>query len=157
MSEKRKVRFTFIDALVILVILAVVIFVGSKFFSSGDTPFGTSSTQECEISFFIEESPDFAATLVKEGDPLTDEARDISLGTITKVELSDSVVYSANDKGEMVKSSKEGYKSVKLTAKLNAEKSTHGIKISGTSYVVGHTMTIYAGGAKLYGKISAIK
>ncbi len=156
MSENKKVKFTFIDGIVVLVIIAVIAFVGYKFFGK-EVAQNQAASDVYEISFFVEESPDFAAESVEVGSGVTDEAKKIPLGTVKKVEVNDSVSFGGTSDGQIVKTSKEGYKSVKITAEVNANEFEHGVKIEGNEYVVGHSMTIYAGKAKFYGRISGLK
>lgn len=156
MSENKKVRFTLIDAIVVLVIIAVIAFVGYKFFGK-EVVQNQATSDTFEISFYIEEAPDFAVDNIKVGSTVTDEAKKVSLGTIKNVETGDAVGFVGTDDGEFVTSSKENYKSVKITAEVNANEFEHGIKVAGNEYVVGHSMTIYAGKAKLYGRVSGIE
>ena len=156
MSENKKVRFTLIDAIVVLVIIAVIAFVGYKFFGK-EVVQNQATSDTFEISFYIEEAPDFAVDNREVGSTVTDEAKKVSLGTIKNVETGDAVGFVGTDDGEFVTSSKENYKSVKITAEVNANEFEHGIKVAGNEYVVGHSMTIYAGKAKLYGRVSGIE
>ena len=156
MSENKKVRFTFIDGIIVLVIVAAIAFVGYNFFGK-EVVQNQATSDTFEISFFIEESPDFAAESVEVGTGVTDEAKKVSLGPIKSVEVADSVSYGGTSDGEIVRTSKEGYKSVKITAEVSANEFEHGIKVAGNEYVVGHSMTIYAGKGKFYGRISGLK
>ncbi len=156
MSEKKKIRFNVIDAIVILVILSVAVFVGSKLFGGGKTgPLSTDNVYE--MTFYIEEAPDFAAKAIENGSAVTDEAKNVPLGKVVSAELKPSVIYAPNSNGESVKSSKEGYNSVTLVAEVSGTEFEHGLEIGNVKYVVGHTMTLYAGKAKLYGRIAGIE
>ncbi len=156
MSENKKIRFTFIDAIIVLIIVAVIAFVGYNFF--GKEVVNNNNTEDTFIvSYYIEEAPDYAAQNVSKGDAVSDEAKKIPLGTVVDVELKEAAVYSPDSNGNTIKSSKDGYKSVMITTEVNANEFAHGIKVSGTEYVVGHSLTIYAGKAKLYGKVSGIQ
>lgn len=160
MSEKKKIKFTVIDALVILIIVAVIGFVGYKMLGGNSlTPNVNlgADTAVYTVEYFFEEVPDFAAYAVKKGDTVTDDVRDHSLGKVVDVEVGDSVSYNADSNGIIQKSSKEGYKSVRLTTEVEAEEYEHGITISQTNYVIGHSMTLYAGNAKMYGRVASIE
>lgn len=156
MSEKKKIRFNVIDAIVLVVIIAVVAFVGIKLFG-GEVAGNSSSGQTFTVTYFVEESPSFAAELVKPGDPVSDESKNVPLGSVTDVKLDKSVVFAANDEGQMVKATKEGYNSITLTTEVQGAEFDHGIEVGNVKYVVGHTMTLYAGKAKLYGRIAGIE
>lgn len=155
MSEK-KIRFTFIDALVILVVIAVAAFVGVKFF--GKNISGAASLENTYIvSYYFEEVPDFAADAISVGDPVSDETKKVGLGVITDVKKEESVYYAPASDGKMVKSPKEGYSSVTLTTEVSASEFDHGIKVAGNEYVVGHSITLYAGKGKIWGRVSGIE
>lgn len=156
MSEKKKIRFTVIDAIVLVVIIAVVAFVGIKLFG-GEIAGNSSSGDTFTVTYFIDESPSFAAELIEVGGKVSDESKNVPLGTVTAVELGESVMFAANDEGKMIKSGKEGYNSVKLTTEVQGIEFDHGIEVGNVKYVVGHTMTLYAGKAKLYGRIAGIE
>jgi len=168
MSEKKKVKFTIVDAVVVVVLVAIIAFVGLKLtgiypssdpndFSSSDNENGDSKEQTYIVSYYFEEVPDFAAKRIKTGDPVTDEVRLHSLGKVTDVEIGPSASYNADSNGVIKKSSKEGYSSVLLSTEVKGSKYKHGVEISKAYYVVGHSMTIYAGGAKMYGKVCSVE
>ncbi len=161
MPEKKKFKFNIIDAIVLVVLIAAICFVGYKLFFDRMGEGFNQNEQELSytIEFFCEESPTFAAELVQIGDAVSDEYKDIPLGTVTSVELAPSVSYATNAAGEYVASTKEGYSSVKITTDLTFEGAPyqHGFQIDVSKYGVGHTMTFRAGKAKLYGRISAIE
>lgn len=156
MAENKKVKFTVVDAIVLIVVLAVLGFVGFKFFGPGSANNIAAETKTYVVSYSFEEVPEFAAKLVKEGDPVSDEAKKNALGTVTGVKVSDAAIYCADAEGMLRKSSKENYNSVTLSTEVVGTKSNHGIQVAGNTYTVGHTMTLYAGDAKLFGKIAGI-
>ena len=156
MSEKKKVRFTAVDAVILVIVLAVLGFVGFKFLGIGQAGGAAAETKTYIVSYDFEEVPEFAATIIKEGDKVSDEAKKNGLGIVTGVEVGEAAIYCSDDKGMLQKSPKEGYNSVKLTTEVEALKGDHGIKVSDNTYTIGHTMTLYAGDAKLYGKIAGI-
>lgn len=156
MSEKKKIRFNVIDAIVLVVILAVVAFVGIKLFG-GEVAGNSASGNTFVMTYYIEESPSFAAENIEVGSSVSDEGKNVPLGKVTAVELGESVMFAANDEGKMIKSGKEGYNSVTLTTEVQGAEFDHGIEVGNVKYVVGHTMTLYAGKAKLYGRIASIE
>ncbi len=156
MSENKKAKFTVVDAIVLVIVLAVLGFVGFKFFGPGSANNIAAETKTYIVSYDFEEVPEFAAKLVKKKDPVSDEAKKNALGIVTDVKVGDAAIYCADAEGMLHKSPKENYNSVKLTTEVVAVKSNHGIQVSGNTYTVGHTMTLYAGDAKLFGKIAGI-
>lgn len=155
MPEKKKLKFTVIDAIIVIVILAVAAFVASRFFGKDGASDAVSATYE--ISFYFEEVPEYAAVAINEGDTVTDEGTNTPLGEVVSVEVGDSASYASDSAGNICKSSKDGYKSVKLTSRVQASEFEHGVKVSDVRYVIGHSLTLYAGKAKIYGKVAAIE
>lgn len=161
MAEKKKFKFNIIDVIVLVVLIAAICFAGYKLFFDHLGEGFNQKEQELSytIEFFCEESPTYSAELVQVGDKLVDEYMDVSLGTVTSVELAPSVSYATNAEGNYVTSTKEGYSSVKITTDLEFKGAPyeHGIQIETSKYGVGHSMTFRAGKAKLYGRICAIE
>ena len=94
--------------------------------------------------------------VVKEGDKVYKETKNCALGNAVSVEVGDSINYGTDSSGNFVKSSKDGYKSIRITTEVDGEIGENGVTVGVTRYGVGHTFTFYAGNAKLYGKVSAI-
>lgn len=154
MAEKKKAKFNVIDAIVILVIVAAVALVGYKFvLGSG----GSSGSGTYTVKFFCEEVPDYAATVIEVGDVVTDEQKDVPLGTITDVKLDSSRTYTTTSTGDVRVVPKEYYNSVELTVTLEGQDYENGVIVNSTKYGVGHSITIRAGKAKIFGRISYIE
>ena len=154
--SKKIGKFNVVDIIIILVVIVAVAFVGIRFLKPATNP-GGKATSPVIVEFFVEETPDYAASIVKVGDKIFDEVKNVTLGTVDTVVVEPSVFYAVNANGEVVKTDKEGYNSVRITAKVEGIIGDNGVVIGVTNYGVGHTMTFYAGHAKLYGKVSAIK
>lgn len=154
MAEKGKIKLNPIDCIIILVILAAVAFVAYKVV--GQKAMTNTDGTKYEISYYFEEVPDYAADIIKSGDPIMDEAKNIPIGKITDVKTDAAVVYSPDSNGMIQKSGKDGYKSVTLKTEVNATDYEYGVEISGAKYSVGHTFTVRAGKSKLYGRVMSI-
>ena len=152
--EKKKAKFNFIDVLVILVILAAVGFVGFTVFGGG---FGGGEAATYEVTYLCEEVPDFAATIIKEGDKVLDEQKDTDLGVVTDVKLSGSRTYTTTETGDVKIVPKEYYNCVELTTKVDATEYDFGMIVDSCKYGVGHSITIRVGKAKIFGRISGIE
>lgn len=152
--EKKKIKFNIIDVVILVVVLAVAAFVGTKIF--GKDKEAAAEPKTYEISFYCEEVPAFAAEAVKVGDSVEDETKKVYLGKITDVSMDEAVVFNVDAEGNTVKSSKEGYKSVKITSEVSATEFDHGIVADSIKYSIGHSVTLYAGKGKMVGKVSAI-
>lgn len=151
-DEKGKLfgKINIIDLVILLVVVVAVAVLGIKFAS----PKMASSTTKTHVAmYYAEEVPEYVADDVKVGDKLMDEARNVELGTVTDVKIDESVYYSNNSSGVVVKSSKEGYKSVLITSEVEATPFEHGMIVNSSRYYIGHTFTLLSGKAKLYLKV----
>lgn len=141
-------KINIIDLAIIIVIVAVVAILGFKFLAPSQS--GQDSQGICEVKYYIEEVSDFVSEKVNVGDKLMDEAKNVGLGVVTNIELSDAVSYGTDAEGKWVKSSKPDYKSMIITSEVNATKFDHGMIVGASKYYVGHTFVLLAGEAKLY-------
>ncbi|MBQ4110503.1 MAG: DUF4330 family protein [Clostridia bacterium] len=154
MSNYKKGKFNIIDFLIIILLAVIVIFAGYKLISGREAP---KTTQLLQVKYYYNDVPEFAAKKIKAGDNVMDFLSDNQLGTVTKVEIDDAVIYGENSKGETVTSSKEGYKSVTVTTEVEANLSNHGFEVKKAMYPVGHYLSILCGDVKLYAEITEIK
>lgn len=152
--EKKKFKFNIVDIIVVLVIIAAVVLVGSKFLSND---VGPTTNAQYKISFFCEEVPAFASELINEGDFVTDDDKNSALGTVEKVTLGPSRTYATSSDGQIKLAPKEGYNSVEVTAIVDAQEFQHGIIVNAAKYGVGHSLTIRVGKAKIYGRVSGLE
>ncbi len=155
MSEtKKKFKFNLIDAIVIVVILAAVAFLGIKVFGGG--LFG-GEDEIYVVKFFCEDVPDFAAEVIYVDDKITDEQKDTDLGFVTEVNVGPSQTYVHTDDGQYVLAPRENYNSVEVIGYVRATGFENGIVADGTKYGVGHSLTLRVGKAKIYGRVSGIE
>jgi len=116
-----------------------------------------SNTQKAVVSFYYEECPNYVADQLKAGDSVWDSGDNVTIGTVKDWTTADSVTYLLDDNGNTVQTSKDGYCALTLRCEAEGVIGEHGITINGTLYGVGHTLTMYAGEAKLYLKVSGIE
>lgn len=147
-------KVNLVDLIIILIVIAAVVFLGVKFLGPEST---TANTQEAIVSFYCEEAPDYVADQLQAGDVVWDSGDNVNIGTVKDWSITDSVSYYYAENGETVQASKTGYCAVTLRCDAEGVIGEHGITINGTLYGVGHTLTIYAGEAKLYLKVSGIE
>ncbi|MEG0035120.1 MAG: DUF4330 family protein [Oscillospiraceae bacterium] len=146
-------KINLIDLLIILVILALGAFVALKVFGGNDD---ADKLSPITMSFYADEVPDFVIENIKEGTGVLDSTEDVTLGTVQSFDVGEPLGYETDTDGEIKSVARNGHKSLELTITGQAELSEHGATIGGVLYGVGHTITIFAGQAKLYLKISAI-
>lgn len=149
----KKARFNIIDAIILIAFLLVAAFAAGKVFGGK----GNESGEQYTISVYCEEVPLFAAELIKKGDIVSDEGKNITIGKAEEVILGDAAVYTANEEGKLIKSPKEGYAGVTVKIFAEGESFEHGVKIEGNRYSVGHSVVLYAGKAKISGRVSDIE
>ena len=147
-------KFNLVDAIVILVVIAAVAFVGYKFVG-GNFAGGGSSTYE--VKFLCEEVPDFAANVIKVGDKILDEQKETDLGVVKEVKISDARTYATTAEGGVTVNPKPYYNCVEITAEVEADDYDFGMVVSSSKYGVGHSITIRVGKAKIFGRISGIE
>lgn len=154
MEKKKTFKFNFVDAVIILVIVCAVTFVGFQVFGGG---LSGGSTSKYRVEYFLEESPDFAVDVINVNDKVLDEQKDTDLGVVTSITSAPSVSYGVNDMGEYVQSTKPGYKSATIVTEVEAKDYDFGMIVGSSKYGVGHSITIRVGKAKVFGRISKIE
>ncbi|MCL1884225.1 MAG: DUF4330 domain-containing protein [Defluviitaleaceae bacterium] len=146
-----------IDLFIVIGLIGVVIF-GIYQFSAGDGIVAIApETRTFEISFFAPEIESFSAEALRVGATVFDHGRNVSLGTVTEVNIDEAMIWNADQYGNTVLSNKEGFSSVEVIAVLDAVPSEHGITIAGNRYGIGHSLAIRAGQAIIFGRISGLE
>lgn len=153
-NNKKKFKFNIVDAVILLVIVCAVAFVGYKFLGGS---FSGGGESVYHVEYFLEESPDFAVDIIKVGDKVLDEQKDTDLGIVTNITSDESVSYGVTSDGLYVKGSKEGYKSAIIETEVEAKDYDFGMIAGSAKYGVGHSITIRVGKAKVFGRISKIE
>ena len=151
-QKKNKRRFTVLDAVIILAVLAVVAFAGYKMLPSGSA----ATYETVELSFYSAEVPDFVAEQLYIGAPVIDADRNVYMGEVIDFKIEDSVVWSPNADGVLVQSDMDNYKAITVTTRVSGEPSAYGIRLSSVEYSVGHTIALRAGFAKFSCNVSAV-
>ncbi len=151
-------KINVIDLFVVLVALVIVSFFGVKFI----TPKLSTVTAQDEIviKLYGEFSPSYAVKSMKIGDKVEDEGRNIDFGTITDIETYDGFLLTSDAEGKQHKASVEGYNSYTITTEAKAQLidgGDGGFKINGNIYVIGHSLTVRAGDAKLGLKLAGFE
>ncbi len=147
-------KINLIDLIIVLIIIAAVVFAAMKVVSSRNK---TSDVTPVRISFFTEEVPDYVAAALKEGTSVLDSTENVTIGTVESFKVGEPLGYVTDTNGEVEEVQRTGYKSVSITVLASAELGQHGATIDKILYGVGHSLTIYAGDAKMYLRISDIQ
>ena len=152
---KKGFKFNIIDAVVILVILAVVAFIGLKL--SGGLIAQPEEIHQYEYTFHSDEIPDYVIDYVKEGAGVCDASNNDDFGELVSFSVCESAIYEPNADGVIVKSQKPDHSGMDLVVCGEGEQTEFGVKLSKGVYGVGHTITIKVGNSKIHCKISGIK
>jgi len=147
-------KINLIDLILVLIIIAAVLFAAMKVVSNRNK---TSDVSPVRISFYAEEVPDYVTAALKEGTSVLDSTENVTIGTVESFKVGDPLGYVTDTNGEVEEVQRTGYKSVTITVLANAELGVHGATIDKVLYAVGHSLTIYAGDAKVYLRISDIQ
>ena len=150
-----KKKFNLIDALVILIVIGVVAFIGIKL--SNGLVAKPDNLQKFRYTFHVEEMPDYVKDYIKENETASVAENNDILGVVTGKTFGDAEIYSENADGQIVKSTKEGHSSADIVIEGEGLQTPSGVKITKGVYGVGHSMAIKLGNAKVYGKLSGIE
>lgn len=153
--EKKKFKFNIIDAVIILVIVLLAVFVVSKLAGVG-IGLGAPQNRKCRITFYEEEAADFVIANSHVGDPVYDDTGATKLGTVTDVVTAPSVSFETEDH-QIVEGSRSGYSAVYITSEVTGSQTDHGLVVDGTLYSVGHTLVVRAGQGKYYMTVYSIE
>ena len=144
-------KINIIDLIVILVIIAAVAMFGvSRLSNRGENVAAVPEGQSTYITFYAEEVSDFVVDKLEEGAKVYDVEMKSELGEVVSFDVAPAVSYASNSDGDLVLTSREKYKSVKITAKVNGIPTDYGVSVNDNQYGVGHSLTIRAGAAKIY-------
>ena len=148
-------KINLIDFLILLVLIAAVVYAGLRL--SGTVGSKPVSETQLRVSFFSNEVPNYVLDYIVPGTSVLDTATSANLGSVESFTRADSIGYQQSYDGLEIRPPMANTSSVTVTFTVTAVYGEHGFTIEGTTYAVGHTMTVFAGEAKLYGKISAIE
>lgn len=147
-----------INIIDLIIIIVLVISAGLFVFTNTiGKDVAKSGDETVVFEFFAEEVPDFVPPHVTVGSKLYDNDTNLELGEVVDVEAGPAKIYEANNEGVTVLSEKEGYNSIRITGKVKGTIGDFGVEIGGVKYGVGHSMTLRAGTAKIYLRISDIR
>lgn len=144
MSQK-KAKFNIVDIIVILVLIAGVAFLGVRMFGGQDHAATPSAGQTYHVTFYAECVNEAVANTLVEGCAAENDSRDMDLGKLIDVTIGESVVYTADSKGNLVRTSQPGYVSVTLTFELTGMEQPTGLLLGKTPLNIGHKMGVCCG------------
>lgn len=126
-------KISIIDILILVIIIGGIAGVYYKMNKSNiATPL--TPLEKIQMTLYSDKVPDYAANAIKVGDPVKDKIGNNDLGKVTKVEISDSIVYGTNSEGKSVKSSMEGFKAVKVLVECKGKLGKSALTIGSSDY-----------------------
>lgn len=161
--NQKKVKFNVIDILVLLILLAGAVFVGMKMFADpapATAPVGSAY----HVTFRADCVPEeIAASLVRDCKTeaitaLFPDSKSVptDLGRLADFTLDESVVYTTDSKGNVVKTTKPGHVSVTLICELTAEVQNTGLKVGQDLLHIGRELNVCFGLTQLWVRVQGI-
>ena len=153
-------KINIIDLLLVLVIVAAVGIFGYKYISGNNGAVGGGSgvNGKAKVTFYTEEVSDFVVDgTIEIGAPVIDVNTSTVMGTIVDFKIEESHSYASDAEGKFVLSEKPEHSAVTVVIESDGAQMVNGIKIGSNKYYIGHSMTITAGRAKMYLRISDIE
>lgn len=142
----------------ITALLMAIILMSFTFAACGDTtetkePETENKVEEVEktkysVTFYADEVPNFVADKVKKSVKILDGETKAELGLVTEVLNEDSICYASND-GKLILTTKTGYRSLIITATVEATETLEGWYIGEELYGIGHKGTFHLGNAEV--------
>jgi len=162
LDDKGKIlgKVNIVDILILLIFLSSIVLVGYKVSKSVmANPFVKSD--KLIIKIYSEEAPEFAAKAVQQNDIVIDFDTNSTFGHVTKIDIGPSVSYSADDKGQIIQTSKPGYASVIFTVEgtgiYKDGVTESGVTIDNVNFYIGRTITYKVGHSIIQGRIYDLK
>ncbi|MCL2500594.1 MAG: DUF4330 domain-containing protein [Defluviitaleaceae bacterium] len=148
-------KVNILDLLIVVALIGLVAF-GVYQLRSGRGLIGGES-REFILSFFTEEIEDWVVEGIREGDNVFDHLTGLYLGVVEDIRLAPSIVWNADQYGNTVRSTKEGFSSMQVCVRVTATTREHGIYISGNRYGIGMNRPIRAGGSAVFTRVSGLR
>lgn len=158
--ENKKFKFNFVDAVVVIALVAVIAFavikLGSGLIGSGANAGKGNTTYR--MTFFTEESTWYSLENLKVGDEVSDDATGIELGDVVELNLvPESCAQLPADDGTYKVAPRPGYGSGSIVFEFDGEEYEHGAKVKYSVFSIGQTVTLRVGKSKVYGRVMDIE
>lgn len=147
-------KINIVDFIVVAVIILGILGVGYKLLSSSTGLF--KKTEMIEIVFHNEDLPAYVADSINVGDKVKDSVKNTVFGKVVAKEVENSVVFAANDQGELKQTTRPGYVSMKLFVQGEGIFTDTGVIFSNSDYYVGRTLELRAGNGVIWTRVSDI-
>ena len=146
-------KINIVDLLIIIIILAAVCFVGIRYI----IPKPQDPTEKFELLLYCHDTPKFTAEQIEVGSRVWDQSYDVVLGTVKSFEILPLMDAVTGQDGKLHSIESDWLCSVTMVLDAEGVRDEFGVRINGSLYGSGHTMTVYAGDAKMYLKVQEIR
>lgn len=152
-------KVSIIDIIIVLVVIAAFAGVGYKLTKSSAGSILVSNEEKFLMTFYSDESPDYAVKAVKVGDVVKDFDKGSYFGKVIALpEISEAISFHEYDNGKWITGSRTGYCSyyMQVDAK-GVSNADGGYSFGGANYYIGRTVTIRVGDTVFSGRIYSIE
>ena len=174
MKKQNKLKFNFVDVIVLLVLLAGIVFVALRFIGPGSgtepdpissmdpdhssdpdpsgSPDPDDGPEEAEyiITFYTSDVADYIVDHIRIGSELTDDSITLDLGTLVDCRIGPAQISSAAADGHMVISELDGRSSVYMMCRVLGTDNGFGVTVDGLRLEIGHSMVLRTRETKLW-------
>lgn len=145
-------KINLLDILIVVIIIGVIVAVAYKLNNSKViTPF----TQKDNVTtvFVVDEVLDEVAKTLNVGESVKDRVTGAPFGVVKALEVNPSISYASNYEGKIIKSTREGYKSVVITVEGPGVYSNSGVTFGNNDYYINKSLEIRVDNTSLYVRI----
>ena len=147
--NQKKAKFNIVDIIVILILVAGIAFVGVRMFGSQESA-PAAGVKTYLVTFHADSvRADVADTLLK-GSKVENTDRNMDLGKLMDFTIADAIVYTTDSKGNLIRTTKEGYVSVTLVCELTGLEEATGLRVGKNLLNVGSGMGVCFGFTEIY-------
>jgi len=148
-------KINIIDFFLALALVGALIF-GINFIRGGGGFIG-GETREFIIGFHAPLVDNYIVDTIRIGDSAFDHILGNYLGVVYDVDIRDSIVWNADQYGNSVRSSQDGFSSVEVFIRITGTPGDHGVLVAGNRYGVGMNRAIRAGAAAIQMRVSYLR
>lgn len=150
--NQKKAKFNIVDIIVLLLLIAGAVFVGTRILGGQDTTQATSDPatgSTYRVTFYAESVPEAVAGSLVEGSLSENASRNMDLGTLVEFTTAPSVVFDFDSSGICVQSEMPGYVSVTLVCELTGVQQPTGLLVGQYMLNIGHSMGVRCGNTEI--------
>jgi len=94
---------------------------------------------------------------IRVGDYVFDHIRGNFVGVVTDFSIGEAIVWNADQHGNTVRATKEGFSSVEVSVRLTGTPSQHTVMVAGHRFGVGMNYTLRVGGNAIITRVSGLR